>query len=721
MFLDVTGGRLDFIGLVRVLPLAVFRFYGFLECTGSSTEFSYVKRLFDDLCKSLDLPLLPLVERSSQDMLDAIRAFQELGLIDERVLFYKGWESSTSDGKTKHWHLQFFHQQYGADHTARLWLSTKQFSLTHKHATLTTYTTGLNAISTDLIALYPTQSELHEAGTYKNINSTVRTIFIRQLIDTKINGSSIKTFYNKTWPKRLTIIEKTLIASGIWSKPPEDLWCPRFKVSSASADTHKIYDKNGNAFTKKLITYIPLSFSDDKTIEVLLQSIEDDLEHVVSACELLVKQSLDGLSLRLELSKKGRVKVYGESNGYNVDHAMFIDMDDEANQCATLMHYGCYGIPSSNPGMFLNINTKYLDFVQKFGLLHPSVLFPFIYLLIQEHPKITPSWFINFELFDKNGRLEGFRQSGGIWVATGKKPRKGSEKSPQTLILNDKSKFLIEGMIAMTAEARKYLKSNGDDSYRFLLLSSVSGFSSPARKKGLPSPRAFCRNSPLTLEILKPTAKIDAEKAGLIVENLSLGTFRASCGVRVYLREKSTQAMSEALGHTSYVPYLLSHYLPEAIQLYFQTRWVLIFQNALVYDAMKESDYLLQTLNFGETELEVFLKNHQLKPIPEHVMTGQIKEFEAFNKVSLADTKSTVSIPVTIDLLRVMLSIVTLVESAKAEQVITLVAAKWYDSARFTIESIKTNCVCPKIKRAFEEAVSTPLCNSKLTGAVYAS
>jgi len=96
-----------------------------------------------------------------------------------------------------------------------------------------------------------------------------------------------------------------------------------------------------------------------------------------------------------------------------------------------------------------------------------------------------------------------------------------------------------------------------------------------------------------------------------LVCNLTPTRFRATVGLQVYLETGSAKAMSEALGHAKYKPELLSHYLPEPILSFFQSRWVRIFQKGIICESMKNSSMLLRASNFDSfEELDKFLNKH---------------------------------------------------------------------------------------------------------------
>ena len=81
--------------------------------------------------------------------------------------------------------------------------------------------------------------------------------------------------------------------------------------------------------------------------------------------------------------------------------------------------------------------------------------------------------------------------------------------------------------------------------------------------------------------------------------------------------------MAEILGHENYNPSLLTHYLPEPIIHFYQSRWIRTFQKGIIYEAMKDSEFLLKAIGFKDMEtLDEFLSNHMLKNLP----TSKVKK-----------------------------------------------------------------------------------------------
>jgi len=183
------------------------------------------------------------------------------------------------------------------------------------------------------------------------------------------------------------------------------------------------------------------------------------------------------------------------------------------------------------------------------------------------------------------------------------------------------------------------------------------------------------------------------------------------------LRTKSVKAMSESLGHEEYSPLLLSSYLPEPILNYFQGRWVSIFQNAMIYEAMKDSDCLFSAIDIKENELDKFLLNHGLKPLPAHIVDGQIKDLIIQeNVLDTDDGIITISIP----LLRLLNALVEVVDKSKEKHLLTTFALEWHEAACYICNSIHKGLVSEALMDAMVVAEATPLSHERLLGVIYA-
>ncbi|MGL4224409.1 MAG: hypothetical protein ACRCSE_04595 [Vibrio sp.] len=114
-----------------------------------------------------------------------------------------------------------------------------------------------------------------------------------------------------------------------------------------------------------------------------------------------------------------------------------------------------------------------------------------------------------------------------------------------------------------------------------------------------------------------------------------------------YLKDKDVSLMAKSLGHDKYRQDLLSHYLPEPILQYFQSRWIRIFQKGIICEAMKDNKNLLKASSFNNIkELERFLFNHALK----------IKQSDS-EDVAGNDANGKVLVGINVEVLKVLLAI----------------------------------------------------------------
>ncbi|UJL41142.1 hypothetical protein KDH10_002059 [Shewanella vesiculosa] len=725
VFLDITKRNLHLLDFNRSQELLVRRFIGFIYTELNLGEKARKYQVSSDFRTVLNHiynhvglkpPRFPNIIncRITEDVQLCMAQYREDTICLDQLKYYEGWFVTCKHGEHRFVNLSLFKSHYGERFTNQVFESLNRYIVTRLYKTAETDLNAFMNFYSLMVQVCPTLEDLQLATKPKYINCFFEQIFSIYKLKVKANNESMRNFYRSSWSRAVQLANKVFIESNIWPVPPYEIFQPVWKYNSTDSGSNIVKDQNGNAFNGKLVTKIPLSFSDDEAIKEILLSVETDIEHVSTACKKEVDKTMKAFRERKNLVAFGQVKQVipvGYANG------QVIDMKEPANQAATWAHY-LWDYSGSLYIGFLGANNTN-DFVKKFGLLGPaSTLVPFILLLIEQHPKITESWLCNFELFDKHGKQTGFRKAGGSWIAVSLKRRKNVKLAQQVVILNDVSKSIIENIIQYTSEAREWLKGKGVDDWRYMLLRSASGLSKPSRVKRIfPPSHESMDNSPIVQSILLPSPFIDLNAAQEIRSNLGCDSMRASCGVRVYLQTKSVKMMSEALGHENYDPYLLSSYLPKPILDYFQGRWISIFQNALIYEAMKDSDFLFESLDIDEKELESFLRNHGLKTLPDHIVDGKIDDIIPPTFIgNLYDGIITISV----QLLKVLNSLVELVENAPNKQKITPVAVEWYEIASFIRLSINAGVVDQSVMKAMKAAEDSPLAPERLLRAIYA-
>ncbi len=264
------------------------------------------------------------------------------------------------------------------------------------------------------------------------------------------------------------------------------------------------------------------------------------------------------------------------------------------------------------------------------------------------------------------------------------KKRKGADLAEQTIILNDKSKKIIEDIIKMTSIARSYLKSINDNNYEYMLLKSSSLFTKPEKFNDISNLNEDYLFEKLKYHFLNEqllSEKINFNEAEKLVKTFTLTKFRASCGVRVYLNTTSVERMSEALGHEKFEPRLMVRYLPTPLWTYFTNRWIRIFQNALIFEAMKDSKYLYQAIDLTPAQLDLFLTNHSLGEIPKFLEKNINLDNPQNDYVGV--------FPISVALLQWLIAIVNFVDFSSGIGKVNKIAFKWYQAALLVLSYLE--------------------------------
>ena len=187
------------------------------------------------------------------------------------------------------------------------------------------------------------------------------------------------------------------------------------------------------------------------------------------------------------------------------------------------------------------------------------------------------------------------------------------------------------------------------------------------------------------------------------------------------MKTNSIEAISEALGHKKPCARLLERYLPDRVLKYFQHIWILIFENAIVFEAMKDSVFLFDAIDISENDLEEFLNNHRLEPLPSHIVNGHLEDLSCLEESKTKDSR--IIIPLSESLLISLKCIVRLVDDHKEGMpALTKTALQWFETAKFVSNSLEESKLVkfdPEISRIIEASEDIGPFVSKFRGAVY--
>ncbi|MDN4732922.1 hypothetical protein QYZ42_06535 [Vibrio parahaemolyticus] len=193
---------------------------------------------------------------------------------------------------------------------------------------------------------------------------------------------------------------------------------------------------------------------------------------------------------------------------------------------------------------------------------------------------------------------------------------------------------------------------------------------------------------------------------------LTIRSVRRHRGLQIYLKTRSMHAVSEALGHKKLEVLLLSSYLPKPLMDFFNARWIRQFQNAILLEAMKGSEYRFDAVDIKTEDIEAFLMNHGISDIPYSLDHG-FKVTTNSEKTPLFDE---MTFTISTALLQMLIAIRSIVEVEGEDEgdLFKDVVTSWYQSAIFILTSLKHSYRDDeKLMVMLKDAERNPLCTKK--------
>lgn len=435
----------------------------------------------------------------------------------------------------------------------------------------------------------------------KKIMAVIWKLFKRHFVDTNLGPSTYKNV-SRSWELFLVFAKANLHGQGPFGRAEWNLTSlPKMDDGGQGPNIRE--DESGKLVAHKLLIDVPLEMTD----EAALQIIFEDLTNRVATISIWGKYLVNAIWLRhlrrIESAATGDV-----ASGRILNPESFSDKDI-ANMAAKFQNVGFQ--PTGK--RFTSLATPLLDAAFQLGLPTTGTLLPHLALLVIAHPQLTPSFFDNFELYDKFGQVSGLVPTKNGSMLVGYKNRWGAKLAQQEILLTPETEELVNQVIELTNPLRDYLKRQGDDEWRKLFLTCGQGFGYP---KGIKS-TGLTADSYRVRELKKDFVRmhlVSSVDVAEFVARFSLVSLRASTAVLSYIENPDVTAFAKILGHFKYSPRLLARYMPAPLLTFYQQRWVRLFQCAIIATAMAESPYALQATGFETTEqLHSFLKNHALK------------------------------------------------------------------------------------------------------------
>ncbi len=671
-------------------------------------------------------PVAVSINGLTDDVLECIELYKQLRINKEKLSYYNGWSVFDKNGKEIKLHHAKVYDHYGCEFTRQIHDAFKVYTKTQKSRTAVNQSTHLRTLLHNFIELEVDLNTLKV-----RLQSSNAMCFFSQILNLNIakrvqKNQSVEQFLHIDWIGMLCVYEKCLVDARVFEEPLRPLLRPRYKRSKPrnSVSTGSGYNLKAK---ERLLCNIPLSIKDEKVIELIFDRIKRDILHLRLVTQNLIDETNARHRRNMKFLEKGKVRPLGRLsrsgiNFFKGEKLFPVGIEHLENTYATFYKYQLYSeIPAYLS--FLGWQNKAELLMKELNLPTLETVFPYLIQLVLEHPELTPSWFLKWELFDKKESQVGFIKSGKQYLIISNKDRKGPANAEQRIILNDHSKYIVESLIEHTKLIREELKKQGNNDWRYMIITMRSIMSQPKCLKELRGGFFKKFQQKLIVESRDSKGKVILQKqeAEDLASLTSLRSVRSTRALQVYLETHSVKAMSEALGHKQYNPNLLSSYLPDVFLEYFNSRWIRIFQNAIIYEATKDKPYLFDALDITSDQLEAFLKNHQLETIPESI--GSAKSTVKINESKPKPTNEFEQLVVTIStpLLQLLIAIQTIVKQAGDDEPLPEIFKRWYETSVLIIKQLsmsgKGNKFGQSMKSVlplFEQAKNNPLDVEKL-------
>lgn len=522
----------------------------------------------------------------------AVEEFERMDKCPKTLWYWSGWPVINQTGRVSYLPLGKLYKRHGLEFS-------KKFYNTYCSAVLSQRAVGVQGIRS-LINYLAENAHTYSKNSLqdpKNTKSFWVSFRRHYFYECYTNGCKLVST-SKAWLYSIEPFSKKLVASGLFAPPYKGMPAGTPTFSGSHTPNHRVRE-DGCEENIKLTFPIPLEVSDDVAIELIFGQVQHDLKIV----KLWAKNKID--AARSKLHKFTQSCAIAALNTRN--------MLDESGSLEEICHqiYKRIGFATHNDLRISNIyNVPLRKAAEILPLPSTNTIVPFAYFLIAHHSEITPDFLTGCNLYDKHGILTGLEKTDAGWYLVGNKYRKGAELSQQKILLNQKTYNAITTLIEITAPVREYLKTRNDPLACKLFISTGAGLQTPKGPKTLTAGRVL---RPRMIDDLKSLG-VPGDKALTLSQHCTLTAVRALGGVARYIEAESLVAASRALGHTRFDYKLLKRYIPKPLMNFFSDRWIRVFQQGFILEAMEGSPYSLDATDFStQEEVHRFLDTHALK------------------------------------------------------------------------------------------------------------
>jgi len=728
---------LDILNSHELLSKQLRGFVGFIysqyDCKTAYSLTSYVVRTFGTLTKhEIDTPQLSAI-KVNEGIGHCITEFKKLQVSPERLTYLDGWQLKSKEGKGFNFAIGEFHEAFGEKLTADIYRNTSEYFTTQKSTILKV---GVN----ELIAL------LNSFATYCNsaddLRAQLKTNKLSEFLEKVMwcsfsrhlaKGNKSAIFFVQ-WARVINVFRICFIDSGLIDEPIRPILTPIFKEDSQPIAKIAAGGKLTSNEEQLWLASIPLHIKDESAIQIIEGRLRASEEHVRASYHTVFESIKEKHERNLKLAKTGVVKpIRGVGGSVKRNEYVPVGRDNLANCIATFYTYGIGAAVTNHESFFggTYYNSDSLsasELAYELNLPNTYTLAALCTLLVLEHPQLTPSALENWKLFDKNGQMTGYKQVGSIYVIVVYKNRKGAQKAQQDIELNEYSQSIVKTLIGHTELARQYLKANPitdeyqENAWRYMLIKANLNKASWCFDFGCNISSAPM-SSTYRQWVYNQSSSMNEDDKLLLSKLVGLRSGRKLRAIRTYIKTHSLREVAGVLGHETVNVDLLNKYLPSALMDFFNARWIRQFQNAFIYIAMQESDYLFEAVDIKAVNLDEFLQNHGINDIPK--LFGKFKNDATLSLVEKEEPRERfdeVTLTITKDVMRVLIAIKSIVDRSKEVQdgqSFRDIVSTWYEAATLILtEDARESTVNAERSKLIATAKKTPLDIQHFVGAL---
>lgn len=729
---------LDILNSHELLSKQLCGFVGFMysqyDCKPAYDVTYPVLRTFKALTKyESDTPQLSLT-KVNEDIGQCIAEFEKLQVSPERLANLDGWQLKSKEARVFNFAIGEFHETFGDELTADIYRHACLYGTTQKSSTLRHGVTAL----TDLLNLFATHCNsadnlLAQLKT-NNLSAFLEKVMWYSFSSHLAKNNKSATFF-VLWARTIKVFRICFIDSGLIDEPARPILTPLFKEDSQPIAKIATGGKLTSNEERLWLASIPLHIKDEAAIQIIEDRLRESEDHVRASYHAVFERIKEKHERNLELAKTGMVKPIrgGAGGGVKRNEYVPVGRDHLANCIATFYKHGIGAAVGNHDNFFGGTHSNSDKFstsalVDELNLPTTATLGALCTLLVLEHPQLTPSALENWELFDKSGQITGYKQVGGSYVIVVYKNRKGAAKAQQDIELNEYSQSIVKTLIGHTELARQYLKANPstdeyqENAWRYTLIKADLKNASWCFDFGSHISSASMKSA-YRQWVYNHSGSLNEDDKLLLSKSVGLRSARKLRAIRTYIKNHSLQEVAEVLGHKTVNVDLLNKYLPSALMDFFNARWIRQFQNALIYIAMVESDYLFEAVDIKPEHLDEFLQNHGIHDIPK--LFDKFKNDATLSLVEKEESRERfdeVTLTITENVMRVLIAIKSIVDRSKEVndgQIFRDNVSTWYEAATLVLtEDARESTVNAERSRLIAIAKITPLDTQLVVGAL---